>query len=49
MHRARRATHSPHLGTDLDGENLRDGFGAEVGAGGMETFKKLLFLFSCAA
>ena len=35
--------------TDLDGENLRDGFGAEVGAGGMETFKKLLLLFSCAA
>ena len=26
--------------TDFDGENLRDGFGAEAGVSGMQTFKK---------
>ena len=35
--------------TDFDGENLRDGFGTEGGAVGIETFKKLLLLPSCAA
>ena len=46
LHCAQRAT---HWITGFDGENLRGGSVTEAGADGMQTFKKLLLLLSCAA